>query len=207
MRILKYGMMKSALLLVGLILLSPALQVDPQVLAQDPIRAKKRMRVKRPVGQLRSNPIQAPSTEEALEGTVPILFSSPYIEQGATTRTYGEIVKDHMWVVPGSASQYKSRRFKMGFKGTITRMTVDSLTGTRGMRTTYMLYKNGVRTQLACTATGSAPCDGNWYVPIDINDVINIAVHLPKTPKCAQTGTSGCAGATPVITLMVRMGG
>jgi len=184
--------------LLGTIILAVAVCV--------PLLAESQVVPPRPVQEvIRLRPVQENSLDHALAGAVPMIVTSRYIAQGEVASTLGSTVKDYVWIVPGTASPYKSTSVVGGFRGVFTRMTVTSTSCAAGMSTTYTLYKNGEPTSLQCRVDECGPGSFNWDVPIDVNDRWNIGVYLPKSATCQATG-NGCAGQTPIITLMVRMG-
>jgi hypothetical protein len=148
------------------------------------------------------------SLSNALAGAVPIIVASGYIPQGKVTATAGDVVKDYVWVVPGAWSVFRSSNQAVaGFKGVFTRIIVNTTTSSRDMISGYTLYKNGQPTMLSCRldSNSMAWCSFNHDVPINVGDRWNIGVYLPKTAACMSSGVTGCSGATPIITLMVRM--
>jgi len=150
--------------------------------------------------------VQETPLSTALKGAVPVVFSAPYIGQGLVTATGGSVVKDYTWMVPGNWKIYKSTDVQFGYKATVTRMAVSTITSSANMVAKITLYKNGQATALTCTIADTHNCAFNADVPMDVGDQWNIGVHLPKTATCASTGTNGCAGLTPIVTLMVRTG-
>jgi len=125
------------------------------------------------------------SDSAALTGAIPIVFSNSY----GTSKHRPAIL-----TVPRSPSP--SPGLKLGFNGTITKMTVVSYTM---YHDAYTLFVNGKPTSLSCDPSPRlfirdpniylCDCSVNGFVPITVNDFIKIeSFDLPDS-----------------ITLMVQM--